>query len=293
MAALFRLIRASVPVTIEIRSEIQSQASALADPTQIHQIVMNLCTNAAHAMQDKGGLLDVRLTDITIHPEDHLENYPDVKAGDYIKLSVSDNGNGIQAHLIERIFDPFFTTEEKGEGTGMGLSVVHGIVQSYGGFINVHSQTGEGSTFDILIPALEIVVPDEKDFEKPIPLGSESILFIDDDALIADISKKMLESLGYRVIAKTGAFGALEAFTNNPDNFDLVVTDMIMPKMSGLDLAEKILGVRPNIPIVLCTGFGVNINEDKANRCGVRAYIFKPILRRDMATAVRKALDER
>ncbi len=175
-----RLIRASVPVTIEIRSEIQSQASALADPTQIHQIVMNLCTNAAHAMQDNGGLLDVRLTDISIDPADHLKNYPDAKAGDYIKLSVSDNGYGIQAHLIERIFDPFFTTKEKGEGTGMGLSVVHGIIQSYGGFIYVHSQPGEGSTFDILIPALEIVVPDEKDFEKPIPLGSESILFIDD-----------------------------------------------------------------------------------------------------------------
>jgi PAS domain S-box-containing protein len=288
-----KLIRASVPATIEIRSEILSQASALADPTQIHQIVMNLCTNAVHAMRDKGECLDIRLTDITIDHTDHRKHYPDAKPGDYIKLSVSDQGYGIDAHIIHRIFDPFFTTKEKGEGTGMGLSVVHGIVKSYGGFIYVRSHPGEGSTFDILIPALESAATGDLSLEKPIPMGSESILFVDDETMIVDIGKSMLESLGYRVVANGSAIEALETFSNNPDSFDLVVTDMIMPKMTGLDLAEKIIRIRPNIPIVLCTGFGVTISEEKSIRHGVRDIIFKPILRRDMAAAIRKVLDDR
>jgi CheY-like chemotaxis protein len=288
-----KLIRASVPATIEIRSKILSRASALADPTQVHQIVMNLCTNAAHAMQAKGGQLEVNLTDITIDHTDSRKRYPDAKPGDYIRLTVCDQGYGIDAYHIHRIFDPFFTTKEKGEGTGMGLSVVHGIVKSYGGSIYVHSQPGEGSTFDILIPALESAVPDETALKKPIPGGRESILFVDDETMIVDIVEKMLTSFGYKVAVRTSAVEALEAFRNSPDGFDLVVTDMVMPKMSGLDLAEKIQQIRPDFPIVLCTGFGASIEEEKVARHGVRHIIYKPILKRDLAIVVRQTLDKR
>jgi signal transduction histidine kinase/ActR/RegA family two-component response regulator len=286
-----KLIRASVPATIEIRSEILSQASALADTTQLHQIVMNLCTNAAHAMKESGGILQVCLTDLTIDRGVHCENFPDAEPGLYIRLTVSDQGHGIDTLHLERIFDPFFTTKEKGEGTGMGLSVVHGIVTSYGGFIYVHSRPREGSTFEILIPALESAVPDKIAMQKPVPTGCESILFVDDEEMIVDIAKGMLESLGYRVAARTNAIEALEAFKNNPDGFDLLVTDLMMPKTTGLELADKILQIRPGLPVVLCTGFGVNMNEEQIVRRGVRNFILKPILRRDMATAIRNALD--
>jgi PAS domain S-box-containing protein len=286
-----KLIRASVPANIEIRSEIQSQASALADPTQIHQIAMNLCTNAAYAMKESGGLLQVGLTDISIDHEDYHKDYPDAAPGDYIRLTVSDQGHGIDAYHLHRIFDPFFTTKEKGDGSGMGLSVVHGLVKSYGGWIYVHSRPGGGSTFDILIPALKGAVKDKIALRKPVPTGSESILFVDDEEMIVDIAEGMLESLGYRVAIRTSSIEALEAFKNNPDGFDLMVVDLMMPKMSGLDLADKILQIRPGLPIVLCTGFGINIDEEQIFRHGIRHIIFKPILRYDMATTVRNALD--
>jgi PAS domain S-box-containing protein len=286
-----KLIRASVSASIEIRSKILSRASAMADPTQIHQIVMNLCTNAAHAMQEKGGLLEVSLTDITIDSAAKRKNYPDAKTGDYIRLTVADQGYGIDAQYIHRIFDPFFTTKKMGEGTGMGLSVVHGIVKSYGGSIYVHSRLGEGSTFDILFPAQEGAVPSDAILEKPVPTGNESILFVDDETMIVDIVKRTLESLGYRVDARTSARDALETFRNNPDGFDLVVTDMAMPKMSGLDLAEEILQIRPDFPIVLCTGFDVNMNEETIAEHGLQGIVYKPILRRDLAAVVRKTLD--
>ncbi len=288
-----KLIRASIPASVEIRSKILSEASALADPTQLHQIVMNLCTNAAQAMREKGGLLEVMLTDITIEYPGDRKNYPDINPGNYIRLTVSDQGHGIDAHFIHRIFDPFFTTKKIGEGTGMGLSVVHGIVKSYGGSIYAHSQIGEGSTFEILIPAQELETSYDAILDQPIPTGNESILFVDDENMIVDIVEKMLKSLGYHVVARTSAIEALEAFQNNPDKFDLVVTDMAMPKMSGLDLTEKILQIRPGFPIVLCTGFDENMNEVKIARHGLSDIIHKPILRRDMAIAVRKTLDHR
>lgn len=288
-----KLIRASVPATIEIRSKILSKASALADPTQLHQIVMNLCTNAAQAMRDNGGLLEVHLTDVTVDDGDNCQDYPNAKPGEYIRLAVSDQGHGIDAQYIHRIYDPFFTTKKRGEGTGMGLSVVHGIVKSYGGFIYVHSRLGQGSTFEILIPAKAYAGVRDTVLEMPIPTGSESILFVDDETMIVDIAKKMLESLGYRVTARTNAMEALEAFKSNPDSFDLVVTDLTMPKMTGLDLAEKILQIRPGFPVVLCTGFDVTMNEEKIVAHGLQDIIYKPILRRDMATVVRKTLDNR
>jgi PAS domain S-box-containing protein len=289
-----KLIRASIPATIEIRSKIRSTASALADPTQIHQIVMNLCTNGAQAMKESGGLLEVYLTDISIDHGDHQrKRYPDAKPGAYIRIAVSDQGCGIEAQYLHRIFDPFFTTKKLGEGTGMGLSVVHGIVRSYGGHIYAYSQLGKGSRFEILIPAQESDAVPETASEMTIPTGSESILFVDDEMMIVDIAKQMLESFGYHVIAKTNAVEALEAFKKDPDGFDLVVTDMTMPKMTGLDLAERIFQLRPGFPIVLCTGFDVSLSEEKILSHGLKAVIYKPILRQHMATVVRKALDHR
>jgi PAS domain S-box-containing protein len=286
-----KLIRASVPTTIEMRSKIVSSASALADPTQIHQIVMNLCTNAAQAMQESGRLLEVQLTDIGIDQEDHRQRYPNAKPGDYIRLAVSDQGCGIEEKYLHRIFDPFFTTKKRGEGTGMGLSVVHGIVRSYGGYLYAHSQLGKGSQFEILIPAQEPAALPETILEMPVPTGSESILFVDDEDMIVDIVQRMLESLGYHVVAKTNGAEALDAFSKDPDSFDLVVTDLTMPKMTGLDLAEKILQLRPGFPVVLCTGFDVIMSEDKIFSHGLQAIIYKPILRRDMAAVIRKTLD--
>jgi PAS domain S-box-containing protein len=286
-----KLIRASVPASIEVRSKIVSRASALADPTQIHQIVMNLCTNAAHAMRAEGGNLAVELTDITLAQGESSRRYTDAKPGDYLLLSVADEGHGIEAHQLDRIFDPFFTTKAQGEGTGMGLSVVHGIVKSYGGSLYVHSQLGEGSRFEILIPALAPTVPGRPVLKKPIPMGSESILFVDDETMIVKIVEKMLASLGYRVTMRTSAVEALEAFKNNPDGFDLVVTDLIMPRMSGLDLVERILEIRPDLPIVLCTGFSTKVSEEAVARQRVSEILNKPILRRELADAVRSALD--
>jgi PAS domain S-box-containing protein len=288
-----KLIRASLPASIEIRSEILSRASALADPTQIHQIVMNLCTNAAHAMGENGGRLEVLLTDISINAEENRKHYTDVNSGDYVRLKVADQGHGIDPHHLHRIFDPFFTTKEMGEGTGMGLSVVHGIVKGYGGSIYVHSRLGEGCTFEILIPALEPAAPGVSVLEEPIPTGNESILFVDDETMIVEVVKKMLATLGYRVTVRTSAIEALEAFKNHPEAFDLVVTDMIMPKMSGLDLAEEILEIRPDFPVVLCTGFSIKMKDDVIARKSVRDIICKPILRRELATVVRKVLDQR
>jgi PAS domain S-box-containing protein len=287
-----KLIRASVPATIEMDPMIQSNGYALADPTQIHQIVMNLCTNAAQAMKDNGGILEVHLTDTTLDHGDNRKYYPDAEPGEYIRLTVSDQGDGIDAQYLHRIFDPFFTTKKRGEGTGMGLSVVHGIVKSCGGFIYVNSQLGEGTTFEILIPAQEHTAARPTIQKKPIPTGSESILFVDDEVMIVDIAKKMLQTLGYRVIARTSAIEALEAFKNNPENFDLVVTDLTMPKLTGLDLAEKIFQIRPGFPMVLCTGFDITIDETKIAERGFLGIVYKPILRRDMAIVVRTALDD-
>lgn len=288
-----KLIRASVPATIEMQTMIQSKSYALADPTQIHQIVMNLCTNAAQSMAESGGILEVHLTDTTVDHGDDRKYYPDAKPGEYILLTVSDQGYGINAQLIHRIFDPFFTTKKRGEGTGMGLSVVHGIVKSCSGFIYVHSRLDEGTTFEILIPVQQHAGAHNAIHKKQIPKGSESILFVDDETMIVDIAKKMLKTLGYRVVARTNAKEALEEFKNNPESFDLVVTDLTMPKMSGLDMAEKLLQIRPGFPIVLCTGFDVTMDEEKIFERGVSGIIHKPILRRDMAIMVRKALDSR
>jgi len=205
---------------------------------------------------------------------------------------VSDTGYGISPDVMEKIFDPFFTTKEKGKGTGLGLSVVHGIVRSHGGDIYVYSEPGKGSTFEVCLPVIESRFKPEERIERPIPTGTERILFIDDEPVIINLSKQILESLGYDVVARNSSIEALELFKENKDRFDLVITDMTMPHMTGEKLAEKLMQIRPDIPVALCTGFSFMIDEQKALDMGIRAFISKPILKREIAEAIRKVLDE-
>jgi two-component system cell cycle sensor histidine kinase/response regulator CckA len=288
-----KLLRATLPSTIEIRIEIDMEVgNVLADPTQLHQVIMNLCTNAAFAMRERGGILEIGLHNEDITPE-MVSLYPDLNPGPYVKLTMSDTGTGIAPDIIDRIFDTLFTTKNRGEGTGLGLSVVYGIVRECGGTVTVHSTPGAGSTFSVYLPAVE---HEEKLTAEPsdtIPRGSERILFVDDENILAEIGREMLEGIGYEVIAATSSIGALEIFRSQPDRFDLVVTDMTMPGMTGVDLSKELLKIRRDIPIMLCTGFSELITEDEAKRLGIREFLMKPFSLKDIARVVRKVLDER
>ena len=286
-----RMLRASIPSTVEIEQHVQSDALVMGDPTQIHQILMNLCTNAAHAMEDNGGLLTVSLLDAELD-SDVISHHPDLKPGPYIKLTVTDTGLGISPDVMEKIFDPFFTTKEKGKGTGLGLSVVHGIVRSHGGGIYVYSEPGKGSIFEVCLPVIESRFKPEEKADRPIPTGTERILFIDDEPVITNLGKQVLESLGYDVVARNSSIEALELFKEKRDRFDLVITDMTMPHMTGEKLAENLMQIRPDIPVILCTGFSFMIDEQKALNMGIRAFISKPMLKQEIAETIRQVLDE-
>jgi CheY-like chemotaxis protein len=249
---------------------------------------MNLCTNAAHAMEDDAGVLTVSLSDEVL-----VSNGPDLNPGPYINVTVTDTGHGISPDVMEKIFDPFFTTKEKGQGTGMGLSVVHGIVRSHGGNMYVYSESGKGSTFKVYLPAIGRSVKPEETVEKPVPTGTERILFIDDEPAIMKMGKQILEYLGYDVTSRASSIEALELFKKKKDRFDLVITDMTMPHMTGEKLAEELMQLRLDIPVILCTGFSSMIDEQKALAIGIRAFISKPFIKRELAEAIRKVLDEK
>jgi len=288
-----KLLRASLPATIEIRQNIGTDlGTVLADATQIHQVLMNLCTNAAHAMGERGGILEVNLANVELG-SDFTSRYPDIDPGPYLRLTVSDTGHGMHPSIMERIFDPFFTTKELGEGTGMGLAVVHGIVKGYGGTITVFSEPGEGSTFHIYLPLIDREVEPEARIGEPIPTGNEHILFIDDERAIVDVGKQILERLGYDVVTITSSTAALELFRAESDKFDLVITDMTMPNMTGEELARELMNIRPDIPIILCSGYSKKITEVKTKDIGIRAFVVKPILKREIAETIRRVLDEK
>jgi PAS domain S-box-containing protein len=286
-----KLLRASLPATIEIHQNIQSDALVMGDPTQIHQVMMNLCTNAGYAMQDQGGRLEVSLIQVKLDAES-TANFPNLKSGPYLKLTVSDTGPGIAESELDHIFEPFFTTKEKGEGTGMGLAVVHGIVTSHGGDIFVRSGPGQGATFTVFLPAVEKRIEPETRVEIPPPSGTESILFVDDEPALANAGKHMLESLGYEVVTRTSSMEALELFASQPDRFDLVITDMTMPGLTGDQLAQKLMEIRSDIPVILCTGFSARMNEEKALALGIRSFVTKPVLERQIAETIRMVLDK-
>ncbi len=288
---VLKLLRASLPTTIEIRQNIRSHKSLVfADPTQIHQLIMNLCTNAAHAMRHSGGILEVSMSEIEITPRD-ANHYHGLSAGPFIKLSVTDSGHGMAPEISERIFEPYFTTKKPGEGTGMGLSVVHGIVKSHNGDISVYSEIGKGTTFNIFLPRIEEASEEKEEQDSILPHGSENILFVDDEVTLVEIGQEMLEQLGYNVIAKSNSTEALELFEQHPYDFDLIITDQTMPSLTGAELAKKILEIRPEIPIVLCTGFSEVISEEKAKKIGIHEFIMKPIFMKEIAFVIRKLLD--
>ncbi|MFZ5569251.1 MAG: cache domain-containing protein [Thermodesulfobacteriota bacterium] len=287
-----KLLRASLPATIELKQDLSTDTAVLADPTQIHQIVMNLCTNAAHAMRQQGGVLTVRLTDMAVDAASAID-LGDLTAGFFVKLSVGDTGHGIPPEIADRIFDPFFTTKSKNEGTGMGLSVVHGIVNRLGGTIRVESQPGSGTWFDIWIPGIETQAAEIATVISSLPRGNERILLIDDEEFQADIGKNLLERLGYRVVVRMSSIEALELFRSKPDEFDLVFTDMTMPQMTGDQLAQRMIAIRPDIPIILCTGYSENMSEERAKNIGIKGFAFKPVVLEKMAGMIREVLDGR
>ncbi|MBU1706733.1 response regulator, partial [bacterium] len=287
-----KLLRASLPSTIEIREDINENCGAvMGDPTQIHQVLMNLCSNAQYAMKKKGGVLDVCLEAVDVDVEQARAN-PNLSEGPYVVLTVSDTGHGMDAGTLERIFEPFYTKKPVGEGTGMGLSTTHGIVRSCNGVIMVSSELGKGSTFRIYLPKLKGEASEKTSEEKIIPRGSETILFVDDEEMLVELGQKMLGNLGYNVTARTSSIEALEAFRAQPDRFDLVVTDQTMPNMTGAELATEVMHIRPDMPVILVTGFSEAVTPEKAKQLGIRDYIQKPVVMAELGTAIRQVLDE-
>ena len=286
-----KLLRASLPSTIEIRQDIVSDAAVMADPTQIHQVIMNLCTNAAQSMVMDGGVLKVSLEDTFDFPRRVSTGEKNFPFG-WLKLSVQDNGCGIPPEIMDRIFDPFFTTKEKESGTGMGLAVVHGIIASIGGDINVRSEPGKGTVFDIFLPKADIDDIQIENMDDAIATsGNERILIVDDEESIIDVVRRLLERLGYRTTACMRSEEALQIFKADPKAFDLVITDMTMPKMTGDQLANELLKVRPDIPIILCTGYSERITEEEARKIGIKAFAIKPLSVKDLSITIRNVLD--
>lgn len=287
-----KLLRSSLPATIEIRQDIRNTSGTiLANATKIHQVMMNLAANAAYAMQESGGILGVRLEEIYLDMED-VNKYDNMKAGPFLRLSISDTGQGIPKEVREHIFEPFFTTKEVGEGTGMGLSVIHGIVKSHQGDISAYSEPGEGTTFHVLLPCIEEEAEPKKQVTENIPGGSERILFVDDETDLAAACTQMLQGMGYEVKGESKPLEALETFRKESHRFDLVITDLTMPTMTGLQLAGQLKRIRSDIPVILCSGFFSGRTMEQLEAAGVDDFVMKPIVKSKLARVIRKVLDK-
>ncbi|MBI9085117.1 MAG: PAS domain S-box protein [Desulfobacterales bacterium] len=285
-----KLCRASLPAFIGIEQNLHSDLAVMGDPTQIHQVVMNLCTNAGHSMEASGGVLRVRLEAVELD-EGFTNRYSDASPGAFVKLSVADTGCGIAPEIIDRLFDPFFTTKRKGKGTGLGLSVVHGIVEGHGGILTVASRPGQGSVFCVFLPVVEMQTGRAIGEDPPLPMGTERILFIDDEPFQVDLGMQVLSRLGYGVVTETDSLRALARFRADPDAFDLVMTDMTMPELTGDELGLAILSLRPDMPVILCTGYSERITESQAEAMGFRGFAMKPMVVGQIARLVRSVLD--
>ena len=291
VAEVLNLLKSTFPSTVKIKQNLDPHVgTVLADPTHIHQIIMNLCTNANHAMMQTGGVLDIKLDAIRIDQK-HSTLIPNLKYGDYIRLTISDTGYGMDLKTKERIFEPFFTRKEVGSGSGLGLSVVHGIINNYGGAIDVDSTPGKGTIFTIYLPKYGNDLMDQyKSDQKPIK-GNEHILFVDDEPEITFMGKKMLENLGYKVTIKSDSLSALEEFRKNPGMFSLLVTDQSMPFMNGTELAGMMKALNSDLSVIIITGFADNISEDELLRSSISEVILKPMRMDDFSKAIRKVLD--
>ncbi|MBI5844964.1 MAG: response regulator [Deltaproteobacteria bacterium] len=286
-----KFIRSGLPSTIEIETNLQTRARIMADPTQIHQVVMNLCTNAGHAMAEKGGVLSVDLVEVAVTEE--KARAKNIEPGRYAALIIADTGVGIEQSVVDRIFDPYFTTKEVGQGTGLGLAIVRGIVEGVNGSISVESEVGRGTSFTVLFRvekgegAAPVVVE-----ATPMPRGSESILFVDDDPLISALIRQTFTGLGYRVQAETDPLKALKAFTEKPEAYDMVITDMTMPHLTGDELALRVMTIKPSMPVVICTGYQDRVASDDLVAMGIKEFVFKPLDLHHFTNLVRRLLDE-
>ncbi len=286
-----KMLRATLPSSVEIIRTIEADEAIIeADPTQIHQIVLNLCTNAYHAVRGTGGFIEVRLRQLG-----EEENPPLESAGPedrrYVELTIMDTGCGINPDSLQRIFDPYYTTKAKGEGTGLGLAIVHGIVKGLGGDIRVRSTQGKGSSFHVFLPNASECVRPEGHEKESLPTGSGHVLVVDDEVPIIEITSMMLRRLGYKVTACRSSIEALDAFRENPQDFDLVISDLTMPKMNGDRLSERFLAIRPDISIIICTGFSDSITQEMARRIGIQEVLVKPVTLHDLAGTIRRVLD--
>lgn len=280
---VLEMLRSTLPTTINIQHYIQKEAlTVLGNPTEFHQILMNLCTNAAQAMQGKAGILRVELKEI------------ESPSGlSYLQLTVSDTGDGIPPDILERVFDPYFTTKKPGEGTGLGLAVVHGIVKRYGGGIKIDTKPGKGTTVTVKIPLIDVELKPKEVLLQDIPTGNETILLVDDEEALLGTFQKILEQMNYTVITVDNSPGALEIFRKTPSRFHLVICDMTMPQMTGIQLAGELLSLRPDLPIILCTGFSEFADAKKAKAVGIKEFLMKPFSKRALAVTIRRVLDGR
>ncbi|MFH1981344.1 MAG: PAS domain S-box protein [Pseudomonadota bacterium] len=288
---VLKLVKSTIPSDIAITSHIRSDVALVsADPSQVHQIIMNLVTNAYHAVEEGGGTIHIRLEEALVRAGD--PDWPALAPGTYACLAVSDTGPGVAPEIIGKIFEPYFTTKAQGKGTGLGLSVVYGIVKEFGGDVRVSSSPGQGATFQVCLPVLESgAVAAETGTGQVVPSGSERILLVDDEAPIINLVTQMLERLGYRVTARTSSSDALDLFRSDPRAFDLVITDMTMPHMTGDRLARELLSLKPDIPIIICTGFSERISQTLALALGIKGFLLKPVVKSEMAKTIRQVLD--
>ncbi|MBT8340987.1 MAG: response regulator [Desulfatitalea sp.] len=285
-----KLIRASIPTSITIHQDIAEETGAVKiNPSQIHQIVLNLCTNATHAMAPDGGVLALSLREMTLKAQDGI-NVKDLSPGAYIKLSVKDSGSGIAPEVLEHIFEPYFTTKKNEVGTGLGLSVVLGIVKNHDGDIDVSSKIGQGSEFHVYLPVVDAAALQKHPKEAVLATGNAHVLFVDDEEMIVQLGRQMLEHMGYTVRGCMDPVEALESLRENPEQFDLVITDQTMPNMTGEQLAREILGIRGDIPIILCTGYSQFVDQETSAKMGIHAFVMKPIVMKELAQTIQEVL---
>jgi len=289
---VLKLLNASLPATIEIKKAVLSDAKIMGDPTQIHQIIMNLCTNSAHAMEEKGGRLSVELRDIEVD-KGFASKFINMKTGPYLHLTVADTGHGISKVDLEKIFEPFFTTKPEGKGTGLGLSLVHGIIKNHKGQIAVKSEPGKGTSFDVYLPVLDSGLDRfaPKDLSEKISRGDEKILIVDDEEAIIKITQRNLADYGYSADGVTDPFQAVDIFERSPFTYDMVITDMTMPGLTGDILAEKLTQIRHGLPVVLVTGFSNKIDTGGKPPKGIKKILLKPVVKSDLLHAVRQIFD--
>ena len=285
---VLKLIKSSTPTSIEIIQKFASTSRIMGNAIQIHQIMMNLCSNAIYAM-DEGGVLEIGMKDVVI---EKITNKLHLKPGYYIEMTISDTGSGIPQDIINSIYEPYFTTKPPGEGTGMGLAMVHGIVDGYGGAIEVESVLAKGTTFTIYLPIVKDGLAAMPYASQELPEGTERILVVDDEAPIAKMEGKILERLGYSVTIMTNSVETLQLFASKPNDFDLVITDANMPNLTGDKLAIELMKIRPDIPVILCTGYSKKITDATAKQIGIKAFSYKPIVTEQLANTVRKVLND-